>query len=145
MRFVKPATRCSALYVKRQYSVQTSYGGLDWRSALSSVFASVCLSSVGTASSDGGLGSPSIVVSCRETRQSRRRPAATGATGPASVSSVDFAVEIRTVCHTYRFFTSLTVLSIPAPQRVPRRREKRAPAFWSAAASADSPVDRAPR
>ena len=47
------------------------------------------------------------------------------ASGPASVSSVigyGLAVEKRTVCHTSRFFTSLTVLSIPAPQRVPRRR-----------------------
>ena len=70
------------------------------------------------------------------------------ASGPASVSSVDLsclAVEIRTVCDSCRFVTSLTVLSIPAPQRVPRRREKRAPAIRAAAASADARPVRAPR
>ena len=98
------------------------------------------------------FGSLSIGELCRETRQSRGRPAATGASVPAvrqasrrltSVLSC-LAVEIRTVCDSCRFVTSLTVLSIPAPQRVPRRREKRAPAIWAAAASADARPVRAP-
>jgi hypothetical protein len=87
------------------------------------------------------FGSLSIGELCRGTRQSRGRPAATGASVPAvrqasrrltSLVQSCLAVEIRTVCDSCRFVTSLTVLSIPAPQRVPRRREKRAPAIWAA-------------
>ena len=139
--------------MKRQCSVRTRHGEGGRLDAFASLSPSVDLP-VWTTSSDVRLRFAFDRRALPRNDAISRTPGCDRgqrASGPASVSSVDFpcselsvAVEIRTVCDSCRFVTSLTVLSIPAPQRVPRRREKRAPAIWAAAASADARPVRAP-
>jgi hypothetical protein len=144
----------------REATVQRANTATTDKRTASRIRWSVHAYSVRATSSDGELGSPST-DSLTHPRQSRGRPAATGAMAPAvrqaplrltydaSTCLSSTAVQMRTVCHTFTYVTNLTVLSIPAPQRVPRRREKQAPEDrrGGGGAQADDrrPSSRAPR